>query len=109
MTPFPVGSTGPSEADTEVAQPRGGDRACVVGAPLADEVRAAAEGSDPGRHVRRLAAGPQHDARRGVGARRERLLEADDHIEDEIAEAEDRQALYHPCMERDSAAPRDRR
>ena len=82
----------PEQADTEVAQPRGGDRARVVGAPLADEVRAAAEGSDPRRHVRRLATGAQHDARRGVGARRERLLEADDHIEDEIAEAEDRQA-----------------
>ena len=99
----------PEQADTEVAQPRGGDRACVVGAPLADEVRAAAEGSDPGRHVRRLAAGPQHDARRGVGARRERLLEADDHIEDEIAEAEDRHRLYDPRMERASSALEDRR
>ena len=93
MTPFPAGSTGPDELDAELAQPRRRERAGVVGAALADEARAAAEGRDPGRDVRRLAARAEHDPRGRVGAGRERLLEPDDHVEHEVAEAEDRHRL----------------
>ncbi len=99
----------PEQPDAEVAQPGGRDRSCVIGASLADEVRAAAEGGDPRRHVRRLATGAQHDPRRRVGTRRERLLEPDDHIEDEVAEAEDRHRLRSFHGTRSAAAGEDRR
>ena len=97
MTPFPAGSTGPSELDPEPPSSRRRERPGVVGAALADQPRAAAERRRPGRDVRRLAAGPQHDRATWRRRRGERLLEAHDDVEHEVAEGDDRIA-YDPRM-----------
>jgi len=64
----------------------------VVVAPLADEVRAAPEGGDPGSHVGRLPAGPDPGARRRVGLLRDRPLGAHHHVEMSVAQYADHAA-----------------
>ena len=66
----------------------GGPAGLVVGA-LADEASLAAQLADPRGDVRGLAAGPELRHRIGVGALGEGLREADDHVEQQVAERHD--------------------
>ncbi len=66
-----------------------GDPTRLVVRPLADEARLPAQLGHPRGDVRRLASGAQLRRRVGVGARREGLAQADDHVEEQVAERDD--------------------
>ena len=78
-----------AELDAVGGEPRLRQAPDVVGRPLARASATGAERRHPGGHVRRLAARPDGDRRRCVTTRRERLLQADDHVEHEVSERAD--------------------
>jgi hypothetical protein len=74
--------------------------------PVADEPRLAAQLADPGGDVRGLAAGPELGHRVRVRALGEWLREADDHVEQQVAEGHDH--AYDPSMDGESRRSRTR-
>ena len=79
-------SAGPATSTPRAAELARRELAGRVGAALADEARLGAERRRPRGHVRGLPAGADERLRRPVGAGDERPVEADDHVEEEVAE-----------------------
>ena len=78
-----------ADVDPVAGEPRCGRPAGLVVGALADEPRVAAQLADPGGDVRGLAAGPELGHRIRVRALSEGLREADDHVEQQVAEGDD--------------------
>ena len=92
--------------DAVALEAAGGDAARFVSRALAEEPCPSAQLGHPGRNVRRLPAGAEPRRRVGVGARRERLAQADDHVEKQVAERDDH--AYDPPMDGESRRSRTR-
>src|SRR5205823_14642741 len=76
---------GTEDGDAEPRELTCGKRSCRIVAALPDKPGLSAERRRRGRDVGRLPAGARPSLRRGVGARLQRLLEADAHIELQVA------------------------
>ena len=95
-----------ADVDPVAGEPRCGRSAGLVVGPLADEPRLAAQFADPGGDVRGLAARPELGHRIRVRALGEGLREADDHVEQQVAERHDH--AYDPSMDGESRRSRTR-
>jgi hypothetical protein len=67
----------------------GGELPGRIDAALPDIARLGAESRRPGGHVRTLSAGADPCRRRAVVAGDERAFEADDHVEDQVADRDE--------------------
>ena len=101
------GDDRPAQLDAAPLELACRDSAGLVVGALADEAGRAAQLRDPRGDVRGLSAGAELRHRIRVGALRERLLQPDDDVEQQVSEGHDH-ALYDPTMDDESRRSRTR-
>ena len=95
-----------ADVDSVAGEPRCGRPTGLVVGSVADEPSLAAQFADPSGYVRGLAAWPELRHRIRVGTLGERLREADNHVEEQVAETHDH--AYDPPMDEESRRSRTR-
>ena len=102
-----AGDDRPAQLDASPLELAGGDAAGLVVGALADEAGRPAQLGDPRGDVRGLPARAEPRDGVRVGALRQRLLEADDDVEQQVSEGHDH-AVYDPTMDDESRRSRTR-